>query len=71
MGRFHVKGPRKKVNVEKCIFFDEMLMIIRQIDDFGRFLNNFGNFWVFLAKNQKIPKNEYFERVKTENNFFL
>ena len=23
-GRFHVKGPRKKVNVEKWIFFEEM-----------------------------------------------
>ena len=23
-GRFHVEGPRKKVNVEKWIFFDEM-----------------------------------------------
>ena len=23
-GRFHVKGPRKKVNVKKGIFFDEM-----------------------------------------------
>ena len=37
-GRFHVKGPRKKVNVKKWIFFDEMLKIIGQIDDFDRFL---------------------------------
>ena len=23
-GQFHVKGPRKKVNIEKSIFFDEI-----------------------------------------------
>ena len=40
-GRFHVKGPRKTVNVENLIFFDEILKIIRQFDDFGRFLNIF------------------------------
>ena len=27
-----------------------------QIDDFGCFLNNFCNYGVFLAKNQKYPK---------------
>ena len=37
-------------------FFDEMWKIIGQIDDFGRFFNNFCNFGVFIAKNQKYPK---------------
>ena len=60
------KVGEKKVNVKKWIFFDEMWKIIRQIDDFGRFLNNFCNFGVFLAKNKKIPKNACFENVKIE-----
>ena len=42
-------------------------MIIRQIGDFGRFLNIFCNFGAFLAKNQKYPKNNYFEKVKIED----
>ena len=54
-GQFHVKGPRKKVNVEKWFFFNEMWKITRQVDDFGR-LYNFCNFGVYLAKNQKYPK---------------
>ena len=54
IGRFHVKGPRKKVNVKKC--FNEMWKILGQIDDFYRFLNNSCNLGVFLAKNQKYPK---------------
>ena len=54
--QFHVKSQRKKVSVEKWIFVDEMWKIIGQSDDFGRFLNNFGNFGVFLAKNRKYPK---------------
>ena len=66
VGRFHVKGPRKKVNVKKWILFDEIWKIIRQIDDFGRFLNNFCNFGVFLAKNQKSPKNDCFKKVKID-----
>ena len=36
--RFHVKGPRKKVNIKKWVLVDEMCKIIRQFDDFGRFL---------------------------------
>ena len=36
-GQFHVKGPRKKVNVKKWIFFYEMWEIIGQIDGFDRF----------------------------------
>ena len=52
-GRFHVKGPRKKVNVDKWIFFDEMWKIIRQIDYFDHFLNGFCNLGMFLAKNLK------------------
>ena len=55
-GRFHVKGPRKKVNVEKWIFFYEMWKIIGQIDDIDRFLKNSCDLGVFLAKNQKYPK---------------
>ena len=46
-GQFHVKGPRKKVNVEKWIFFNEMWKIIGQIDDFDRFLNYSCNLGVF------------------------
>jgi hypothetical protein len=56
LGRFHVKGPRKKVNVKKWIFFYEMWKIMGQIDDFDRFLNNSCNLGVFLAKNQKYQK---------------
>ena len=56
VGRFHVKGPRKKVNVKKWIYFDEMLKIIRQFDDFDRFLNNFWNFGVFSPKMKNIQK---------------
>ena len=63
-GRFHVKGPRKKVNVKKWIFFNEIWKIIGQVDDFHRFLNNSCNLGVFLAKNTKIPKNNCFEKVK-------
>ena len=55
-GRFHVKGPRKKVNVKKWIFVYEMWKIIGKIDDFDRVLNNSYNLGVFLAKNQKYPK---------------
>ena len=38
----------------------------RQIDDFGRFLNNYCNFGLFLAKNKKIPKSDCFEIIKIE-----
>ena len=47
VGRFNVKGPRKKVNVKKWIG-----KIIGQIDDYDRFLNNSRNFGVFLAKKK-------------------
>ena len=56
LGRFHVKGPRKKVNVKKWIFFNEMWKIIGQIDDVDRFLNNSCSLGVFLAKNKKYRK---------------
>ena len=59
-GRFHVKGLRKKVNVEKWILFDEIWKIIRQIYDFGRFLNIFCNYGVFFCQKSNIPKNAYF-----------
>ena len=62
IGRFHVNGPRKKGQSQKVDFFDEMGKIIRQIDDFGRFLNNVCNFGVLLAKNQKFPKSDCFVR---------
>ena len=55
-GHFHVNGPRKKVNVAKWIFLNEMLKIIKK-NDFGRFLNNFCSFGVFLAHNKKSTKN--------------
>ena len=73
LGRFHVKGPRKKVNVEKWIFFDEICKIIRQFDDFGRFLNIFWNFGVFLAQNEKYPKMTVLKKWKLKKNicFFL
>ena len=56
VGWFHVKDPRKKVNVKKWIFVNEMWKIIKQNYDIGRFLINFCNFGVFLAQNQKYPK---------------
>ena len=60
----------KKGQCQKDDFFDEMWKIIRQIDDFGRFLNNFCNFGVFLAKNQKFKKH-CFEKVNIERIFYL
>ena len=47
--QLHVKGMRKKINVK-------ILKIIQQFKFLGRFFNNFCNFWVFLAPNQKSPK---------------
>ena len=49
---------RDKRSMSKSIicFVEEMGKIIRQMDDFGPFLNNFCNFRVFLDKNQKYPK---------------
>ena len=70
-GRFHVKGPRKQVNVEKWIFFDEMWKIISQIDDLCRFLNNFCNFGVLLAKNQKFPRMTVLKKLKLMIFFFF
>ena len=52
-GRFHVKGPRKKVNVEKWILLmkcESNLMIL------AVFFNNFSNFKVFLAQKDKYKK---------------
>ena len=63
-GRFHVKGPRKKVYVKKWIFFNEMWKVIGQIDNFDSFLNNSYNLGMFLAKKSKIPKNDCFEKMK-------
>ena len=54
-GRFHVKGLRKNVNVEKGIFKNEMWKIIGHIDDFDRFLTTLV-IWGVSAKNQKNPK---------------
>ena len=56
IGRFHVKGPRKKVNVKKWIFFNETWKIIGQIYDFDRFLNNSCILGVFLAKRRNKIK---------------
>ena len=47
---------REKRLMSKVFFLNEMWKIIRQIDDFGSFLNIFCNFGVFLAKNQKTQK---------------
>ena len=67
-GRFHVKGPRKKVNVKKWIFFfNEMWKIIGQIDDFDRFLNNSCNLGVFLAKNYCFEKVKIEEKKEEKN----
>ena len=61
----HVKGPRKKVNIQKWIFVDEMYNIIRQFDDFGCFFNVFFcNFVVFLAQNEKYPKITVLNKLK-------
>ena len=56
VGRFHVKGPRKKVNIEKWIFLNEMWKMMGQLDDLDCFLNNSCNLGFFLAKNQNYPK---------------
>ena len=64
--RSEKKGQHQKVD-----FFDEMWKITRQIDDLGRFLNNFCNFGVFLAKNQKYPKITVLKKWKLKMFFFL
>ena len=56
LGQFHVKGPRKNVNVKKWIFFDKIWKIIMQYNDFLAILIFFCNFWVFLAKNENHPQ---------------
>ena len=70
-GRFHVKGPRKKVNVKKWIFFYEMWKIIGQIDDFGRSLNIFCNLGVFLAKIKNTQKLLFWKSENKENKVFF
>ena len=37
-----------------------------QYDDFSSFCNNLCNSGVCKAQNKKIPKNDFFEKVKTE-----
>ena len=69
--RFHVKGPRKKVNVKKRIYFNEMWKIIGQIDDFDRFLNNSCNLGVFLVKNQKYPKMTVLKKWKFKKKMYF
>ena len=64
--RFEKKGQHQKVD-----FFDDIGKIIRQMDDFGHFLNNFCNFCLFLAPKKKIPKNDCFEKVKIEEKSFF
>ena len=71
-GRFHVKGTRKKVNIKKWIYLDEMLKITRQFDDFGWFfLTTFVILWVFLTQNEKYPKNTVWKKfLFFSNNLF-
>ena len=63
----------KKGQCRKVDFFIDMWKIIRQIGDFGRFLNNFCDFWVFLAKNQNYPKKTVLKKwnLTKKNSFFL
>ena len=61
------KVREKRSTLKSGFVFDKILKIIRQVDDFGRFLNNFCNFEVFLARNKKnIPNNDCIEKVKIE-----
>ena len=53
------KGQRQKVD-----FFDEMSKIIWQFDDFGRLLNNFCKFKVFLAQKKKYQKKTVLKKRK-------
>ena len=66
-GWFHVKGPRKKVNVKKWIFFNEIWKIIGQIDDLDRFFKNSCNLGVFLAEQNRTEQNRT-EQNRTEQN---
>ena len=70
-GQFHVKGPRKKVNIENWIFFYEMWKILWQIDDFDCFLNNSCNFGAFLAKNLKYLKMTVLKKWKLKIKMFF
>ena len=56
MGDSMSKVREKRSTSKNGFFKNEIWKIIGQIDDFGRFFNNFCNFLVFLAKNQKYPK---------------
>ena len=50
------KLREKRSTSQSGFFFNEMWKIIGQIDDVDPFFNNFCNYGVFLAKNQKYPK---------------
>ena len=64
--RSKTKGQHQRVD-----FFDEMWKIIRQMDDFGRFLKNFCSFWVFLAKNLNTQKWLFWKRENLKLIFFF
>ena len=38
-GRFHVKGPRKNINVKKYILYEEVLKNIRYVNGLDLFLD--------------------------------
>ena len=66
MGNSMSKVREKRSTSKSGFFFNEIWKIIGQIDDFDRFLNNFCNLAVFLAKNQKYPKITVLKKVKIE-----
>ena len=71
----HVGDSMSKVwekrSMSKSGFFWWNVKDNRQKDDFGRFLNNFCNFWVFLANNPKYPKMTVWKKWKLKKVFFL
>ena len=54
------KVREKRSSSKSGLFFDETCKIIMQFDDLGHFFNNFCNFGVFLAQNEKYTKITFF-----------
>ena len=65
---------REKRSMSKSgFFFNETCKIIRQFDDFGRFLTTFNNFGMFRPKIKNTQKKTVLKKWKFKNNkyFFL
>ena len=72
LGAIPCQRSEKNCQRQKVDFFDKMWKLLRQIDDFGRSLINFCNWWVFFSQKSKIPKKLLFWKSKNlRRNFFF